>query len=146
MDRLDRQLLALLQENARLGYQELGDSVGLSAPAAFQRVRKLEQAGVLTGYHAAVAAEAVGWGCVGFLRVVPGPTTDRERLLAAWRGSGACQECHLLTGQVGYLVKFRLQAASDLASHVETARRMGCSVTAEIALTTELERLRVPAF
>ena len=146
MDRLDRQLLALLQADARLGYQELGDSVGLSAPAVFQRVRKLEEAGVLTGYHAAVAAEAIGWGYVGFLRAVPGPTTDRERLVAGWQASGACQEGHLLTGQVDYLVKFRLQAASDLADHVEAARRMGCSVTAEIVLATELERRGVPAF
>lgn len=146
MDRIDRQLLALLQEDARLGYQVLGDAVGLSGPAVFQRVRKLEDAGVLTGYHAAVAPESVGWAGVGFLRVVPGPDTDRARLLDRWRASGACQECHLLTGQVGYLVKFRLKVPSDLEAHVEAARRAGCTVSAEIALATVLERRRVPAF
>jgi Lrp/AsnC family leucine-responsive transcriptional regulator len=146
MDRIDRQLIALLQDDARLGYQELGDAVGLSAAAVFQRVRKLEQAGVLTGYRAEVAAESLGWSTVGFLRVVPGPATDRARLLESWRASGACQECHLLTGEVGFLVKLRLQAPSDLESHVETARRLGCRVTAELALATVLEQRRVPAF
>lgn len=146
MDRIDRQLLALLQEDARLGYQDLGNAVGLSGPAVYQRVRKLEQSGVLTGYHAELAPEALGWGCIGFLRAVPGPATDVARLLEGWRASGTCQECHLLTGHVGYLVKFRLHAPADLSAHVEAARRAGCRVTAEIALTTELERRRIPAF
>ncbi len=146
LDRTDRQLLALLQEDARLSYQELGDAVGLSAPAAYQRVRKLEESGVLTGYHADVAPAAVGRPVVAFLRVVPGSRTDRKRLLDAWLSAPECQECHLLTGEVGYLVKVRMQALADLELHVDAARRAGCAVAVELAVTTLLERRRVPVF
>jgi Lrp/AsnC family leucine-responsive transcriptional regulator len=52
MDAADRHLLSLLQGDSRLTYEELGEAVGLSAPAAYQRVRKLEESGAVIGYHA----------------------------------------------------------------------------------------------
>jgi Lrp/AsnC family leucine-responsive transcriptional regulator len=146
LDPIDRQLLALLQDDARLGYQELGDAVGLSAPAVYQRVRKLEEAGALTGYHAEVAPAAAGRPLAAFVRVVPGPRTDRQRLLDGWLSAPECQECHLLTGEVGYLLKLRVPEAAELEPHVDAARRAGCTVTVELALKTVLERRRVPVF
>ena len=146
LDRIDRQLLALLQKDARLSYQELGAAVGLSAPAAYQRVRKLEESDVLIGYHADVAPAAVGRPVAAFIRVIPGPRTDRERLLDSWLSAPECQECHVLTGEFGYLVKLRVTAPADLEVHVDAARRAGCSVAVELALSTVLERGRVPVF
>src|SRR5262245_5784507 len=60
LDATDRQVLRELQTDARLAYKELGRRVGLSASAVIERVRKMEDAGVITGYHAAVDAAKLG--------------------------------------------------------------------------------------
>jgi Lrp/AsnC family leucine-responsive transcriptional regulator len=144
LDRIDLQIIALLQDDARIGYQELGEAVGLSAPAAYQRVRKLEESEVLTGYHAAVQPSALGWPLLAFLRVQPGPTTDRRRLEDGWAASPEVLECHLLTGAAEYLVKLRLRQLADVQAYVVSLRRGGCGVAVEIALVTPLERRAIP--
>lgn len=144
IDHIDRRLLALLQSDARIGYQELGESVGLSAPAAYQRVRKLEESGVLTGYHAAVQPAAVGFQIVAFLRVAPSATTDVRRIEETWKALPEVAECHRLTGAVGYVLKLRLRKLADLEEHTDALRRAGCAVTAEVALATPFERHAVP--
>ena len=146
MDQIDRRILALLQEDARMGYQEIGEAVGLSGPAAYQRVRKLEDGGVVTGYHAAVSPDAVGRAMTAFLRVVPGPTADVERLKDAWTGASEVQTCHLLSGRLGYLLRLSIERPSDLEPILEAARRAGCEVHAELALATIVDRRRVPVF
>lgn len=144
LDRIDLRILMLLQSDARIGYQELGESVGLSAPAAYQRVRKLEEAGVLTGYHAAVEPSALGCALVAFLRVQPGRATERRRLEEAWAANAEVMECHLLTGTADYLVKLRLRNLAGVHAHVDALRRSGCEVSVEIALATQVERHAIP--
>ncbi|HJQ41695.1 MAG TPA: AsnC family transcriptional regulator, partial [Jatrophihabitantaceae bacterium] len=61
MDGVDRQLLDALRANARATYAELARIVNLSAPAVHERVAKLESAGVITGYHASVSPESLGY-------------------------------------------------------------------------------------
>lgn len=146
MDQIDLRVLALLQDDARMGYQELGAAVGLSAPAIFHRVRKLEERGVLTGYHAAVDPEAVGRPLLAFVRAVPGPTTDSSRLRDVWEGTTEVQECHLLSGSVGYLLKVRINSAGDLEPLLNAARRAGCEVHVELTLATVFEHRRVPVW
>jgi len=143
-DNVDRQLLALLQRDAQLTYEELGESVGLSTAATYQRVRKLEKSGVLLGYHAVVNPAAVGRTVLAFARVRPGPTTDVEHLLRSWELADGVQECHAVTGDAGYLLKLRLKSINDLEPHLALARRAGCSVSADMVVTTALERWTVP--
>ena len=144
IDSIDRTLLALLQSDARTGYQDLGEAVGLSGPAAYQRVRKLEEAAVLVGYHASVNPVAVGRPVLAFLRVAPAPATDVRRLEERWRTMPEVAECHRLTGPDGYLVKLRLGEIAELEGHLEALRRTGCAVAAEIAVSTAIERSAVP--
>lgn len=144
IDSVDRALLALLQADARIGYQELGEAVGLSGPAAYQRVRKLEAAGILVGYHAMVSPMAVGRPVVAFLRVAPVATTDVHQLEERWKTMPEVAECHRLTGADGYLVKLRLGEIAELEGHLDALRRTGCAVTAEVAVSTAIERSAVP--
>jgi Lrp/AsnC family leucine-responsive transcriptional regulator len=146
MDHIDRRILALLQDDARAGYQELGAAVGLSAAAVFQRVRKLEDRGVVMGYHAAVDPAAVDRPLAAFIRVLPGPGTDTERLCDQWRGMSEVQECHRMTGKLGYLLKVRVGTAAALEPLLHAARRAGCEVHVELALATVLEHRRVSVF
>ncbi|NIM48149.1 MAG: AsnC family transcriptional regulator [Gemmatimonadales bacterium] len=144
MDAVDRRIVALLQANAQLGYQELGEAVGLSSAAAYQRVRKLEAAGVVTGYHARVDAAALGRGVVAFLRVQPGPRTDLKRLIEVWTQADDVLECHRVTGGASYLLKLRLGTTQDLGPHLDAARKLGCEATAELGLGCVFEGWTLP--
>lgn len=140
IDHTDRRILALLQADGKLSYQELGEAVGLSAPAAFQRVRKLEAAGILLGYHARVNPVAVGKPVLALVHVHPGPEAEMPQLLARWRRSPAILECHRLTGADGYLLKVRLEDVAGVGALLDAARRAGCSVESELAVETVFER------
>jgi Lrp/AsnC family leucine-responsive transcriptional regulator len=144
LDRTDRHLLALLQRDARLTYQELGEAVGLSAPAAFQRVRKLEIAGVITGYHARLAPHLVGRGVVALLMVQPGPRTDMKRLVGTWEAAGEVLECHRMSGEAGFLLKLRVGELAALEAHLEAALRAGCTAVVRVGLATLFERWTLP--
>lgn len=69
MDAMDWALLEQVQADARLSYSELGRRVHLSAPAVAERMRRLEQAGVVTGYHASVDHAAAGWPVLALIRI-----------------------------------------------------------------------------
>ncbi len=144
MDSIDRRLIALVQADARLGYQELGEAVGLSAPAAYQRMRKLEANGVITGYYARVDAAKLGRDLVAFLRVVPGERTDTRRLEQRWAKAEEVLECHRVTGVGDYLLKLRLRKASDVVPPLDAARRAGCAASVEVGLSSVFERWAVP--
>jgi Lrp/AsnC family leucine-responsive transcriptional regulator len=144
LDRTDRHLLALLQRDTRLTYEELGDAVGLSAPAAYQRVRKLESGGAITGYHARLAPQEVGRGVIAFLRIQPGPRSNVERLVKAWDAAGEILECHRVTGETGYLLKLRVGEVGQVEPHLEAARKAGCTAEAQVGLTTLFERWTLP--
>jgi Lrp/AsnC family leucine-responsive transcriptional regulator len=77
LDHTDWQLMRRLQENARLSYHELGRQIGLSATAVAERVRRLEQSGVITGYHAQVDPTQVGLPIIAFIQT----TCIRNRCL-----------------------------------------------------------------
>ncbi len=75
MDAIDLRLVELLRDNARLSFAELARQVGLSAPAVHERVGKLESSGVIRGYRAEVAPEAIGLGVTALIGIVE----DSER-------------------------------------------------------------------
>ena len=73
LDATNRQLIAALQDDARLSLAELGRRVGLTAPAVGERLARLEDAGVIRGYHADVDPDALGYGLDVILRIRPAP-------------------------------------------------------------------------
>ena len=78
LDGIDAQLLQLIQQDGRRPYAELGAAVGISGPAAHERVKKLEARGVITGYGARVSAEAIGLGVLAFTWVTQAPGDRRD--------------------------------------------------------------------
>ena len=89
-------LLLALQENARASYADLGRQVGLTPPAVADRIRRLEAAGIITGYHAAVDPTKLGLGLTAVIRFKsPGP---RERTITALQACPEIVEAHDVTG------------------------------------------------
>src|SRR5438477_10939521 len=96
-DEIDRKILRLLQENARISYAELGRQVGLTTPAVIERVRKLEDGGIITGYRADIDTAKVGLSITAFIRMsISG--VDYSHIIEVAQGSKEVLECHRGTG------------------------------------------------
>ena len=119
MDDVDRKLLDTLRANARATYAELARAVGLSAPAAHERVAKLEAAGVITGYHAAVAAEAVGFGTTALIGIFITDSADIDGITKALADLHDVEDCWFVAGEETFVVKVRV---TDVAALEVTIR------------------------
>ena len=79
LDAIDLQILSILQEHGRIPHVKLGEQVGLSAPSVIERVKKLEDSGIITGYHAVSRRAAAGQGRDRLYRRLDRPSQDRQR-------------------------------------------------------------------
>jgi len=116
LDRIDRRILRILQREGRISFTELGERVGLSTTPCAERVRRLEREGIITGYHARVAPEAVKAGLLVFVEVSLAYKSGdifEEFRRAALRLPNVL-ECHLVSGDFDYLIKARI---SEMASY-----------------------------
>ncbi|MGZ6643993.1 MAG: Lrp/AsnC family transcriptional regulator [Solirubrobacteraceae bacterium] len=123
LDTTNRRLLAELQADARLSHAELGRRVGLSSPAVAERVRRLEDAGVITGYHAQIDPRRVGLGLSVLIRVRPAP---RQLAVVAElaRQSEEVVECHRVTGDDCFVLTAHVR---DVAHMEEVIDRFAAS-------------------
>jgi Lrp/AsnC family transcriptional regulator, leucine-responsive regulatory protein len=108
VDAVDRQLLDALRANARATYAELARVVGLSAPAVHERVGKLEAAGVITGYHAAVAPESLGYAMNALIGVFISDSADTDQIAAALAALPAVEHCWFVAGEETFVIKVRV--------------------------------------
>ena len=92
---------------------ELGRRVSLSPPAVADRVQRLEQRGVITGYHARVDPKAVGYPVAAVVRVAPAQG-QLQRIRDVARDSPEVVECHRITGEDCFLLKLHLRSLDDL--------------------------------
>ena len=107
LDRIDRRILHCLQEDGRMTNVELARRVGITAPPCLRRVRALEEAGLIRGYHAALAPEALGFPLTVFAQVGLASQAEAdlqafERLVAA---KPEVREAHMLAGETDFLLK-----------------------------------------
>lgn len=107
LDRIDRRILHDLQDKGRMTNVELAKRAGISAPPCLRRVRALEKAGLIKGYHAEVNAEALGFTVTVFAQV--GLSSQAEADLRAFEqlvGSyPEVRECHMLAGEADFLLR-----------------------------------------
>jgi len=107
LDPIDRKILAELQADGRMTNVELAKRVGISAPPCLRRVRTLEEAGYIRGYHADVDARELGFEVQVFAMV--GLVSQAEADLAAFeercRNWSLVRECHMLNGEVDFILK-----------------------------------------
>lgn len=114
LDEIDAKILLCLQENARIPFTELGRRVALSTPAVIERVRRLEESGVIAGYHAEVRPEKVGLTVRAFIKVsVAGDKL--EKFASIVKKVPEILQCHRVTGSESFI----LQAAVEDVTHLE---------------------------
>ena len=107
LDRIDRRILRDLQDNGRMTNVELAGRVGISAPPCLRRVRALEVAGYIRGYHADINPEALGFGVTVFAQVGLSSQAEAdlkafEALMQSWP---EVRECHMLAGETDFLLR-----------------------------------------
>jgi Lrp/AsnC family leucine-responsive transcriptional regulator len=114
LSKTDLRIVDILQRDGRASFADIGAAVGMSAPSAHERVKKLETRGVILGYAARVDARAVGRGILAFswIRQSPGPPTGD--LTDAFRALPEVEECHHIAGEADYLLKVRAADTLDL--------------------------------
>ncbi|SEG55700.1 Lrp/AsnC family transcriptional regulator [Paenibacillus sp. UNC499MF] len=122
MDHTDRSILALLQENGRMSMTELGKLVGLTSPAAAERVRRLEDKGVLTGYRAVVSPEAVGKAVIAYILM---ETEHCRRYVEFVRQVPEVAECHRIAGPYSYLTKLVTSSVRELETFIDASMEFG---------------------
>jgi Lrp/AsnC family leucine-responsive transcriptional regulator len=110
LDRIDRALLRLLQQEGRLSNTELAERVNLSPSATLRRVQRLEAAGVIAGYAARLNARALGLGLTAFLRVQLAAHTGEaiEHFMRTVQDADEVVACHALTGDMDYLLEIHV--------------------------------------
>jgi len=145
LDEIDRQLLNELQLDCKRSLKEIGAAVGLSAPSVLERVRKLENAGTIRGYHALLDARRVGLDIAAFI----GVSISKPGLLSAfeeWVDSIAqVLECHHVTGGHTLLLKVKTHTTKDLEQLISRIRSMEGVASTEtmVVLSTHTERVEI---
>ena len=114
MDSNDIKLIGHLMKQARSTWAELGTHLGLSAPAIADRVRKLEESGVIKGYSALIDPEAVDYGLAALISVILECPDQRKAFLELVNNQAQIQECHHVAGSEDFLLKVRCRNTRDL--------------------------------
>jgi Lrp/AsnC family leucine-responsive transcriptional regulator len=133
-------------QDGRITWAELGQRLGLSPPAAAERVRRLEEQGVIEGYRATANAERLGFGVLAFVYVTLGPKGAAAFQRFA-RAHPMILECHHLAGDDDYLLKVRCRRMSELETFLvdDLKGRNGVARTrTTIALGTAKETMALP--
>ncbi|PWR12893.1 AsnC family transcriptional regulator [Micromonospora acroterricola] len=141
MDAIDLSLVDLLRGNARLSYAELARQVGLSAPAVHERVGKLESSGVVLGYRADVAPEAIGLGVTALIGIVEDSGADSDDMLESLRVLPEIESCYFMAGVESFLLKARVGTIAELEQLIVRLNRTPgvASTRTAIALSTKWE-------
>ncbi|KQO17927.1 Lrp/AsnC family transcriptional regulator [Paenibacillus sp. Leaf72] len=111
MDHVDKQILFHLQNQARISMTDLGKSVGLSQPAVTERVRRLEEKGVIEEYRTIISPEKIGKPSIAYMLF---QTRDCHAFLDFVHTSPDVMECHRISGQHNYLLKVMTDSTRSL--------------------------------
>lgn len=137
IDSIDERILAELQANGRLTMKSLAERIGLSSPAMIERVRRLEDRGVIAGYRAIVAPEALGRPICAIVTVSV-QRGSYEPFLELVHANSAVLECHRITGAATHLLKVQVANMPALEELVDGLNDVGATCDASIVLSSPL--------
>jgi Lrp/AsnC family leucine-responsive transcriptional regulator len=123
VEALDRQILQLLSTDGRTSYTDLGRATGLSTSAVHQRVRKLEERGVIQGYAARIDPVALGLPLTAFVSATPLDPAGPDDATAELDGLPSVEACYSVTGEESYLLKVRVASPGQLEEVLARIRR-----------------------
>lgn len=140
LDAIAWKILENLQSHARMSFAELGRNVGLSTPAVAERVRRLEEAGVITGYHASVNMAKLGVPIHVLMRLtIPGGDLQIGRTVSAVKELPEITRCHRITGDESFIIEAHLVSVHHLEALIDKLSAFGATATSTV-LSSPVER------
>ena len=145
LDAIDLQIVSILQEHGRIAHVKLGEQVGLSAPSVIERVKRLEDNGIITGYYAAVDAKRLGKDVTAFIGVSIGHPRTVGLFEQTVELLDDVLECHHVTGEHTVLLKVKTRNTSTLEELIRAIRLIEGVARTEtmVVLSTHTERAQI---
>lgn len=147
LDEIDLKILDILQKNGRTRRNDLAESVGLSVPSVSERLRKLEETGVITGYYAKVDPKRLGKDVTAFIIVTVDSSKHFSSLIEHANTTDEILECHAVTGQGTHLLKVRTENTSTLEKLLSKVQAwpgvVGTLTSVILSTSKETTRIRV---
>ncbi|MBI5812327.1 MAG: Lrp/AsnC family transcriptional regulator [Meiothermus silvanus] len=140
LDETGWEILELLQQDARVPFSELGRKVGLSAPAVAERVRRMEDAGIITGYRAQVNLQALGYAMTAIIRL----SSPAEKCTLAGHKLAELPEvleAHRVTGEDSWVVRVAVRSVEHLERLINQINLYGDSNTAIVLSSAVTQRV-----
>jgi Lrp/AsnC family leucine-responsive transcriptional regulator len=129
-----------LQQNARVSFAELGRKIGLSTPAVAERVHRLEEAGVITGYHATLDSAKLGVPIRVLVRLtIPGGEAQINRTVSALKDLSEISRCHRITGDESFIIEADVVSIRHLEVLIDRLSSLGATSTSTV-LSSPVER------
>jgi Lrp/AsnC family transcriptional regulator, leucine-responsive regulatory protein len=140
IDSISWRLIESLQHNARLSFAELGRKVGLSTPAVAERIHRLEDAGIIAGYHASLDMSKVGAPIRVLVRLtIPGGDLQISRTVTAIKELSEISRCHRITGDESFVIEANVVSIRHLEALIDRLSGLGATSTSTI-LSSPVER------
>jgi len=140
LDAIAWKILEALQQNARVSFAELGRMIGLSTPAVAERVHRLEEAGVITGYHVGLNMAKLGIPMHVLMRLtIPGGDLQIGRTVTAIKELPEIARCHRITGDESFVIEAHLVSVHHLEALIDRLSAFGATATSTV-LSSPVER------
>lgn len=131
LDDVSLRLLEELQRDARVSYSALARRVGLSTPTVIERIRKLEDAGIIAGYGVRLNAAALGLGVIALIEVKTNPT-QYPKVLEFARTTPSVRECYFVTGDNSFMARILVKSIDELQGLIEKMGMFGATRTSVV--------------
>lgn len=131
LDDVSLRLLEELQRDARISYSALARRVGLSTPTVIERIRKLEDAGIIAGYGVRLDAAALGLGVIALIEVKTNPT-QYQKVLEFARTTSSVRECYFVTGDSSFVARILVKSIDELQGLIEKMGMFGATRTSVV--------------
>ncbi|HEV2486607.1 MAG TPA: Lrp/AsnC family transcriptional regulator [Terracidiphilus sp.] len=140
LDAVAWKILEALQHNARQSFAEIGRQIGLSTPAVAERVHRLEEAGVITGYHVALDLAKLGVSIRVLVRLtIPGGDLQVRRTVASIKEQAEISRCHRITGDESFLIEANVISIRHMEALIDKLSALGATSTSTV-LSSPVQR------
>jgi Lrp/AsnC family leucine-responsive transcriptional regulator len=140
LDEVSWKILEALQHNARQPFAEIGRQIGLSTPAVAERVHRLEEAGVITGYHVTLDPAKLGAPIGVLVRLtIPGGDLQVRRTVAAIKDLPEISRCHRITGDESFVMEANVVSIRHMEALIDKLSALGATSTSTV-LSSPVQR------
>ncbi len=145
LDEVSWKILEALQHNARQSFAEIGRQIGLSTPAVAERIHRLEEAGVITGYHVALDLAKLGVPIRVMVRLtIPGGDLQVRRSVAAIKDLTEISRCHRITGEESFVMEANVVSIRHMEVLIDKLSALGATATSTV-LSSPVQRRELSA-